>query len=75
MAQKSNKYQKEKEFLDNHEDQGKARPWAIIWSNAGHVYIYVSHWGRLYIKMSSYQYWDPHVKDKTVSSTVLSLKW
>ena len=24
-------------------------------------------WGRLNIKMSSYQYMDPHVKDKTVS--------
>ena len=24
-------------------------------------------WGRLNIKMSSYQYRDPHVKDKTVS--------
>ena len=23
--------------------------------------------GRLNIKMPSYQYWDPHVKDKTVS--------
>ena len=27
--------------------------------------------GRLYIKMSSYRYRDPHVKDKTVA-TVLS---
>ena len=27
------------------------------------------------IKMSSYQYRDPHVKDKTVSPTVLSLTW
>ena len=25
--------------------------------------------------MSSYQYRDPHVKDKTVSPTVLSLTW
>ena len=24
-------------------------------------------WGRLNIKMSSYQYRDPHAKDKTVS--------
>ena len=31
--------------------------------------------GRLNIKMSSYQYRDPHVKDKTVSPTVLSLTW
>ena len=29
--------------------------------------------GRLNIKMSSYQYRDPHVKDKTVSPTILSL--
>ena len=31
--------------------------------------------GRLNIKMPSYQYRDPHVKDKTVSPTVLSLTW
>ena len=31
--------------------------------------------GRLNIKMSSYQYRDYHVKDKTVSPTVLSLTW
>ena len=31
--------------------------------------------GRLNIEMSSYQYRDPHVKDKTVASTVLSLTW
>ena len=31
--------------------------------------------GRLNIKMSSYQYRDSHVKDKTVSPTVLSLTW
>ena len=31
--------------------------------------------GRLNIKMLSYQYRDPHVKDKTVSPTVLSLTW
>ena len=31
--------------------------------------------GRLNIKMPSYQYRDPHVKDKTVSQTVLSLTW
>ena len=31
--------------------------------------------GRLNIKMLSYQYRDSHVKDKTVSSTVLSLTW
>ena len=31
--------------------------------------------GHLNIKMSSYQYRDSHVKDKTVSSTVLSLTW
>ena len=30
---------------------------------------------RLNIKMSSYQYRDSHVKDKTVSPTVLSLTW
>ena len=30
---------------------------------------------RLNIKMSSYQYKDSHVKDKTVSPTVLSLTW
>ena len=31
--------------------------------------------GRLNIKMPSYQYRDPYVKDKTVSPTVLSLTW
>ena len=31
--------------------------------------------GHLNIKMSSYQYGDSHVKDKTVSPTVLSLTW
>ena len=31
--------------------------------------------GRLNIKMSSFQYGDSHVKDKTVSPTVLSLTW
>ena len=31
--------------------------------------------GRLNIEMSSYQYGDSHVKDKTVSPTVLSLTW
>ena len=31
--------------------------------------------GRLNINMSSYQYRDSHVKDKTVSPTVLSLTW
>ena len=45
--------------------------------------IYIHCWwrvllqtgGRLNIKMSSYQYRDSHVKDKTVSPTVLSLTW
>ena len=31
--------------------------------------------GRLNIKISSYQYRDSHVKDKTVSPTVLPLTW
>ena len=31
--------------------------------------------GRLNIKMSSYQYRDSHVKDKTISLTILSLTW
>ena len=31
--------------------------------------------GHLNIKMPSYQYRDSHVKDKTVSPTVLSLTW
>ena len=31
--------------------------------------------GRLNIKIPSYQHRDPHVKDKTVSPTVLSLTW
>ena len=41
------------------------------------VFLYVEWgpWGRLNIKMSSYQYRDHHVKDKTVSPTVLSLTW
>ena len=30
---------------------------------------------RLNIKMRSYQYRDSHVKDKTVSPTILSLTW
>ena len=38
-------------------------------------YMSKSPWGRLNIKMSSYQYRDSHVKDKTVSPTVLSLTW
>ena len=36
--------------------------------------ILSNSWGRLNIDMSSYQYRDPHVKDKTVSP-VLSLIW
>ena len=39
-----------------------------------HFYISKSG-GRLNIKMSSYQYRDSWVKDKTVSRTVLSLTW
>ena len=41
------------------------------------VFLYVEWgpWGRLNIKMSSYQYRDHHVKYKTVSPTVLSLTW
>ena len=31
--------------------------------------------GRFNKKMPSYQYRDSHVKDKTVSPTVLSLTW
>ena len=41
-------------------------------------YCLVDQWypgGHLNIKMSSYQYRDSHVKDKTVSSTVLFLTW
>ena len=34
----------------------------------------ITTWGRRNIKISSYQYRDPHVKDKTVSR-VLSLTW
>ena len=37
--------------------------------------ITIAPGGRLSIKMSSYQYRDSHVKDKTVSPTVLSLTW
>ena len=36
---------------------------------------YLLSGGRLNIKMLSYQYRDSHVKDKTVSPTVLSLTW
>ena len=32
-------------------------------------------WGPSQYKYVSYQYRDPHVKDKTVSPTVLSLAW
>ena len=40
------------------------------------VWILETHpGGRLNIKMPSYQYRDSHVKDKTVSLTVLSLTW
>ena len=38
-------------------------------------YHYTLSKGRLNIKMLSYQYKDSHVKDKTVSQTVLSLTW
>ena len=48
---------------------------AVTWTNDDHV-----HWwmdlkdqGPLSIKMPSYQYRDSHVKDETVSATVLSL--
>ena len=37
--------------------------------------IFLAAGGRLNIKMSSYQYRDSHVKDKTVSPTVSSLTW
>ena len=45
-----------------------------------YLFVVLLHWDtdtgdRLNIKMSSYQYRDPHVKDKTVSPTVLSLTW
>ena len=46
-----------------------------------HTYKFYGWWGHqttgrhLNIKMSSYQYRDSHVKDKTVSPTVLSLTW
>ena len=45
-----------------------------IWASA---LLHKQPGGRLNtcIKMSSYQYRNPHVKDKTVSPTVLSLKW
>ena len=39
------------------------------------LYIETGPWGHLNIKMLSYQYRDSHVKDKTVSPTVLSLTW
>ena len=39
------------------------------------VYLCMRPGGRLNIKMPSYRYRDSHVKDKTVSPTVLSLTW
>ena len=50
--------------------------WCQVINN--HVTNYVvrtDSGGRLNIKMPSYQYRDSHVKDKTVSPTVLSLTW
>ena len=38
-------------------------------------YLYTESGGHLNINMPSYQYRDYHVKDKTVSPTVLSLTW
>ena len=49
---------------------------SIWWCHhAGSHCLGHSSGGRLNIKMPSYQYRDPHVKDKTVSPTVLSLTW
>ena len=39
------------------------------------LFQYKDSGGRLNIKMLSYQYRHSHVKDKTVSPTVLSLTW
>ena len=47
-----------------------------IWANIYRIWTFRSRsGGRLNIKMPSYQYRDSHVKDKTVSPTVLSLTW
>ena len=46
--------------------------WAIKWHRPWIIY---TAGGCLNIKMYSYQYRDSHVKDKTVSPTILSLTW
>ena len=47
--------------------------WSDLWVKVTPAFI--GPGGRLNIKMPSYQYRDSHVKDKTVSPTVLSLSW
>ena len=49
--------------------------WFNIWCPLWDCVWGMGPGGRLNIKMSSYQYRDSHVKDKTVSPTVLSLTW
>ena len=50
----------------------------MVWEKLIHVFTNTHQEikrGRLNIKMPSYQFRDSHVKDKTVSPTVLSLTW
>ena len=67
-------------LIDEDNNVFRLLPWGIpLWFlSYGAMCTSVHHWtgsgGRLNIKMS-YQYRDPHVKDKTVSPTVLSLTW
>ena len=50
--------------------------WGVTWNGARSLCgPPLESGGHLNINMSSYQYRDPHVKDKTVSPTVLSLTW
>ena len=52
--------------------------WCFSWNILALLVQYHCCWpsgGRLNIKMASYQYRNSHVKDKTVSPTVLSLTW
>ena len=49
--------------------------WGVGGVGWGGVAMVTATGGRLNIKMLSYHYRHSHVKDKTVSSTVLSLTW
>ena len=54
---------------------GKYKTYIACRRNYKVPYLTLKSGGRLNIKKPSYQYRDSHVKDKTVSPTVLSLTW